>query len=66
MGGAAASMVDFVELDRAAADDGARVADEGVRIAQEAGLEAAPVAVKAGGSVWKTIIEIADRHDAGR
>jgi nucleotide-binding universal stress UspA family protein len=54
----------FVELDRAAAEAGGRVADEGVRIAQRAGLEAEPLAIKASGPVWKTIIEIADRHDA--
>ena len=62
--GATAGMVDFVELDRAAAEAGGRVADEGVRIAQEAGLDAEPVAVEATGPVWKTIVEIADRHDA--
>ena len=62
--GATASMVNFVELDRAAAEDGGRVANEGVRIAQETGLEAEPIAVKATGPVWKTILEIADRHDA--
>jgi nucleotide-binding universal stress UspA family protein len=54
----------FVELDRAAAEAGGRVADEGVRIAQKAGIEAEPLAIKASGPVWKTIIEIADRHDA--
>jgi nucleotide-binding universal stress UspA family protein len=54
----------FVELDSAAAEAGGRVADEGVRIAQQAGLEAEPLAIKATGPVWKTIIEIADRHDA--
>ena len=64
LGGEAAGMVDFVELDRAAAEHGARLADEGVRIAQEAGLQAEPLAVKATGPVWKTIVEIADRHDA--
>ena len=52
------------ELDRAAAEDGGRVADEGVRIAQEAGLRAEPIAVEAAGPVWKTILEIADRQDA--
>ena len=58
----AAGMVDFVQLDRAAAEDGARVADEGVRIAREAGLRAEPIAVEAAGPVWKTIVEIADRQ----
>jgi nucleotide-binding universal stress UspA family protein len=54
----------FAELDRAAAEAGGRVADEGVRIAQQAGLEAEPLAIKAVGPVWKTIVETADRHDA--
>jgi nucleotide-binding universal stress UspA family protein len=63
--GATAGMDDLVELDRAAAEHGGRVADEGVRIAQEAGLEAHPVAVKAAGPVWQTIVETADRRHAG-
>jgi nucleotide-binding universal stress UspA family protein len=62
--GATATMVNFVELDRAAAEDGGRVADSGVRIAQEVGLEAEPVAVEATGPVWKTILDIADRSGA--
>ena len=53
-----------VEVDRADADLGERVARDGVRIAQQAGLHAKPVAVEATGPVWKTIVEIADRHDA--
>src|SRR3954451_9570855 len=62
--GAADSTVDFVEVDGAAADLGERVARDGVRIAQRAGIHAKPVAVEATGPVWKTIVEIADRHDA--
>jgi nucleotide-binding universal stress UspA family protein len=62
--GVTASMVDFVELDRAGAEDGGRVANAGVRIAQQAGLEAEPVAIKAAGPIWKTIVELADHHDA--
>jgi nucleotide-binding universal stress UspA family protein len=62
--GETAGMVDLFELDRAAAEAGARVAEEGARIAQEAGLLAEPVAVQAAGAVWKTIIQIADRNDA--
>ncbi len=54
----------FVEIDRATAELGERVARDGVRIAQRAGLHAKPVAVEATGPVWKTIVEIADRHDA--
>jgi nucleotide-binding universal stress UspA family protein len=62
--GASASMVNFVELDRAAADDGGRLADKGVRIARQAGLHPEPLVAKATGSVWQAIVEIADRHDA--
>jgi nucleotide-binding universal stress UspA family protein len=62
--GATTRMVNFVELDRAAAEESCRVAGEGVRIAQEAGLEAEPVAIKAAGPVWKTIVETAGCHDA--
>jgi nucleotide-binding universal stress UspA family protein len=58
------STSDFVEVDRAAADLGERVARDGVRIAQRAGLHAKPVAVEVTGPVWKTILDIADRHDA--
>jgi nucleotide-binding universal stress UspA family protein len=57
-------MVNFVELDRAAAEDGGNVARAGVRIAQKAGLDAEPVAIEATGPVWKTIVETADTHDA--
>jgi nucleotide-binding universal stress UspA family protein len=62
--GATESMLGFVEADRAAAEVGGRVAGDGVRIAREAGLDAEPVAVEAGGPVWKTIVGIADHHRA--
>jgi nucleotide-binding universal stress UspA family protein len=62
--GATAGRVDVVELNRGAAEDGARVADEGVRVALAAGLKAEPFAVEATGSVGSTIVEIADRYDA--
>ncbi len=62
--GATASMVDFFELDRAAAEDAGNVCHDGVRIAQQAGMKAEAVAVEATGPVWKTIVEIANRHDA--
>jgi nucleotide-binding universal stress UspA family protein len=62
--GATDSTFDFVTVDRAAADLAERVARDGVRIAQQAGLHAKPVAVEATGPVWKTIVEIADCHDA--
>jgi nucleotide-binding universal stress UspA family protein len=62
--GEAAGMIDFAELGREAAEHGGRLAGEGARIAQQAGLMAEPVAVEATGSIWKTIIRIADRDDA--
>jgi nucleotide-binding universal stress UspA family protein len=62
--GATDSAFDVVEVDRLAADFGEHVARGGARIAQHAGLHAKPVAVEAAGPVWKTIVEIADRHDA--
>ena len=62
--GATDSMFDFAQVNRAGAELGRRVADEGVRIAERSGLHAEPVAVEATGPVWKTIVEIADRHHA--
>jgi nucleotide-binding universal stress UspA family protein len=62
--GATGGMANFVELDRAAAEDADRLSAEGAEIAREAGLEAEPVAVKATGPVWKTIVEIADQERA--
>jgi nucleotide-binding universal stress UspA family protein len=59
-----AGMVDFDELDQAAAEHGDRVAEEGAGIAQSAGLDAEPVVVKATGPIWKAILETADRHHA--
>jgi nucleotide-binding universal stress UspA family protein len=56
--------VNFAELDRTAAETGGHIANDGVRIAERAGLQAEPMAVKATGPVWKTIIEVADRHNA--
>jgi nucleotide-binding universal stress UspA family protein len=61
---AGAGMVNFAELDRTAAEDGGRVATDGARVAQEAGFDAEPMAVKTTGSVWRTILETAERHDA--
>jgi nucleotide-binding universal stress UspA family protein len=62
--GATDGRFDLVEVDRDAGDLGERVARDGVRIAQQAGLHPTPVVVEATESVWKTIVEIADRHDA--
>ena len=58
------TMLDYVELDRAAAELGGRIVQEGVRVARDAGLQAEPLAVEATGPVWQTILEIADSHDA--
>ena len=62
--GATDGTFDVVEVERAAADVGERVARHGVHIARQAGLHAKPLAVEANGPVWKAIVEIADRHDA--
>jgi nucleotide-binding universal stress UspA family protein len=57
-------MLDVGELDREASESGCRVAAEGVRVAEQAGLNAESLAVKAAGSVWKTILDVAERNDA--
>lgn len=62
--GAPDSMVDYAEVNRAGADEGARVADEGARLAREWGLLAEALAVEAPEPVWKTILEVAARHHA--
>jgi nucleotide-binding universal stress UspA family protein len=62
--GATDSMVDFAELDCAAAERAERVAAAGVRVAEHAGLRAQPVAIEASGLVWRTIVELADHRDA--
>jgi nucleotide-binding universal stress UspA family protein len=62
--GFAPNTVNFVEIDRAAAEAGDRIAEEGVRIARDAGLDAEPIAIKACGPVWHTNVEAADRHGA--
>ena len=61
--GATESMLNYVELDRAAAELGARIVSEGARVAEEAGMHAEPLAVEATGPVWKTILEVAESHD---
>ena len=62
--GATATMDTFVETDRSAAEHAGRLAEEGARIAEDAGLKAGSAAVEATGSVPRTILELADRHDA--
>jgi nucleotide-binding universal stress UspA family protein len=62
--GETAVMVNFAELDRAAAEEADRIAEEGVDIARASGLDAEPVGVKTAGPVWHAIVETADRCDA--
>ena len=62
--GATATMDTFFETARSAAERAGRLAEDGVRIADEAGLKAEPAAVEADGPVWRTILDVADGHDA--
>ena len=62
--GATESMLNYVELDRAAAELSERIVSEGARVAQDAGMQAEQLAVKAAGPVWKTILDTAERYDA--
>jgi nucleotide-binding universal stress UspA family protein len=59
-----AGAVDSGDVDREAAENAGRIAAEGVRVAQQAGLHAEALAIEATGTVWKTILDLADRHDA--
>ena len=54
---------DLDDLDIAYAD-AQRTNDEGLRLAKSAGLSAEPLCVAVTGTVWRTIIEAADRIDA--
>jgi nucleotide-binding universal stress UspA family protein len=54
----------FVERDRAVAEEAGRVAAVGARLAQRAGLRAEALPVEATGPVWKTIVDTADQHNA--
>lgn len=62
--GATERMDNFVEFDRAAADNAGSIAEEGARIARLAGLGAKPISVEAAGPVWKSIIDVADSNHA--
>jgi nucleotide-binding universal stress UspA family protein len=61
--GATDSMLNYVEVDRAAADLGERIVSEGASVAQAAGMQAEPLAVQTIGAVWKTILEVAESRD---
>jgi nucleotide-binding universal stress UspA family protein len=58
------SMPDLGEIDREATENAGRVAAEGVRVAERAGLSAQPLVVRGQHPIWRTIVEVADRHDA--
>jgi nucleotide-binding universal stress UspA family protein len=62
--GESAGMLDFQELDHAVASESVRISREGTSIAQEVGLRADGLVVKAGGPVWKAILEVAERRNA--
>jgi nucleotide-binding universal stress UspA family protein len=62
--GESPSMVDVPELDREAAEKAGRIAAAGVRLAEQAGLIAEPLALQGSGSVWRTILELAEQNDA--
>ncbi|HZO59928.1 MAG TPA: universal stress protein [Solirubrobacterales bacterium] len=51
-------------LDQAAEDEARACAEEGARLAAAAGLDATPRAVQSTGSIWGTIVDMADEEDA--
>lgn len=55
-------MANFTELDHAASEDGALRAEEGVGLTRVAGLDVEPLAVRADGPIWETIVETAERR----
>jgi nucleotide-binding universal stress UspA family protein len=62
--GGTAEGVNFVELDRTAAESAGRVAEEGARIARDVGFDAEPAAIKATGPTWEMVLAIANGNDA--
>jgi nucleotide-binding universal stress UspA family protein len=60
----ATAVVNYPELDRAAAERGGEIAAEGVALARAASLEAEPVAIEAAGPIWEAIVEIAESRGA--
>lgn len=62
--GALDSMDNFVERDRAAAEEAGRVAEAGVRLARQAGMGAKALPVESVGPVWRSIVETAEAHNA--
>ena len=60
----ASALVVTVWHEREDAENAGRLTAEGVRIAERAGLAGQPLAVHWQGSVWKAIVDLADRNDA--
>lgn len=61
--GAAERTLEYAEFDRAASELGERIVAEGARIAEDGGFHVEPLAVEATGSVWTTILEVAERRN---
>jgi len=55
---------DLEDLDGAAAAAAVELADKGAALARAAGLEAEPLAARADGPLWQTILEVAEQRDA--
>jgi nucleotide-binding universal stress UspA family protein len=58
------ALIDPTASDRARAETAARLAGDGARLAREAGFRAEPLAVRAVGSVWRTIVDVAGSRRA--
>ena len=52
------------ELDEIAIQLSEATTSEGVRLAEEAGFEAHPVSACSAGSPWRSLLDVADEHDA--
>jgi nucleotide-binding universal stress UspA family protein len=52
------------ELDEIATDLSDAIAAEGVRLAAEVGFDARPVSARSAGSLWLSLLDVADEHAA--
>ncbi|HEX6582392.1 MAG TPA: universal stress protein [Thermoleophilaceae bacterium] len=53
------------ELDEIATGRSESTTADGVRLAAEAGFDARPVSACSGGSLWRSLLDVADEHDVG-
>ena len=53
------------ELDEIATELSATTVADGVGLAAEAGFDAQPVSARCAGSLWRSLLDLADEHDAG-